>query len=1484
MQYNVLIIDDDQDLLFLADRFLKAHDKDFFLVPTKSAQEALQKLDEEEIDAVICDFYMGPGEMNGLELLEWMRNNGNNTPFIIFTGHSREEIAIKALNLGADYYLEKGDDLEDLFIEIAIHIKTIVKNRKTEQALHESEQRYRTLVHSINDLIFVMDQSDNFSQFHAGPEDELYATPEEFLGKHITDVLPSYITDTYLELSDEVRTSGKRRSFDYELEIQGEMKAYSANLDLHEDKQSIVWTVTNITKRRIAEIALKKSEMKYRLLYENLSDGLMVTDVKGNITMCSQRSAEIFDSTPEEIINTHISTLIHPDDLDRILDIFHQGLETMNPSLMGVEVRGIRKDGLDFYYHVTSKILTMNGMPVGYQSLIRDITEKKLAELALEESEEKYRVLIENMQDGIVIIQDWKISFANEVFSRIIGYPLEEIIGTHFLEFIAPEYQDFIEKEYQQRSIGEQIPVDYEVNLLHKAGKQIIIQARVVNFMFQDIMSTLVNVVDITDKIKAEETIRETEEIFSLFADYLPGALFIKDQDSQYVFVNKFVERVFGETEFIERTPDEVYDNKNIAAKHRLEDIKVLQGEIIDVEEILQDKSGIEYIHRTIKFPIQREDGSVLIGGLSFDVTYFKEIEKALRESEEIFSSFADHLPGTIFIKDEHSRLLYANKFMKEKLGAEDWIGKRTEESLPPDIAKSMIEDDKKALKDGIVEVIETVPSIHGIESIYRTIKFAIPLDGRPPLLGGFAIDISEQMKAEQSLRESESRFRYFFENEPNYCYMISPDGTILNINSAALKILGYEKEEVIGKTLELVYAPESLIKMKELFSKWETTGKLANEEMVIITRNGERRIVMLSANVIRDNDGNIIHSISVQTDITELKEVERALKKSEEELWESREKYRQLIDNVMDVIIEFDAKGRITFVSPQVSYLLGYDPEEVFGKTGFEFVHPDDLKSAREKILKALGGEHVFGFEFRARHKEGRYIDLIASGKIVMEESTQRSILSIRDITELKKATSAVSEERDRAQKSEQKLRSIIEYSPDGIVLTDENGMITEWNLGIQQLSGLNKETVLNTPVWEVLFKIVPPENRTEEYRVLLKENILSVLQNGSAPWIGKITSRTTYRIDGTIRYTLDLPFTIPTDKGVLLGSILRDVTDLKEKEDEIKRQRDFLEKVIDSLTHPFYVIDANDYTIKMANRAARQGDLSSTSTCFALTHKSSEPCSGEIHPCPLREVKETKKPVIVEHIHHRIGEKTRYVEVNGYPIFDDEGNVVQMIEYNLDMTEQREANSLLKRQKDELSDLAHIMSHDLGNNLRNIRSYLELCEREYDKAIVDRIARLVDRTEEILESSAALAEAGLVIEKKENVNLHNTIQDVIETILPSNITFILDEMPTVVGDQDKIGQIFQNLLLNAIEHGKPKQIEVRKEESSAGLSILIINDGIPIPDEIREKIFVRGFSTKEDGKGLGLAIVKKLIEAHGWQIELDESTKTMFRILVNR
>jgi PAS domain S-box-containing protein len=156
-----------------------------------------------------------------------------------------------------------------------------------------------------------------------------------------------------------------------------------------------------------------------------------------------------------------------------------------------------------------------------------------------------------------------------------------------------------------------------------------------------------------------------------------------------------------------------------------------------------------------------------------------------------------------------------------------------------------------------------------------------------------------------------------------------------------------------------------------------------------------------------------------------------------------------------------------------------------------------------------------------------------------------------------------------------------------------------------------------------------------------------------------------------------------------LLVSNLEKEVNQRRQVEKHIVEQNDFLKNIIESLTYPFYVIDAQDYTIMIANSAA---GATEGSTCYSTINKSNQPCTGEL-VCPLAEVKRTKKSVVTEHLHYEKDGNPRNIEVHGYPILDDHGNVVQMIEYLIDVTERKQEKSKYQTLFESSSDAVMLL-----------------------------------------------------------------------------------------------------------------------------------------------------------------------------------------------
>lgn len=165
----------------------------------------------------------------------------------------------------------------------------------------------------------------------------------------------------------------------------------------------------------------------------------------------------------------------------------------------------------------------------------------------------------------------------------------------------------------------------------------------------------------------------------------------------------------------------------------------------------------------------------------------------------------------------------------------------------------------------------------------------------------------------------------------------------------------------------------------------------------------------------------------------------------------------------------------------------------------------------------------------------------------------------------------------------------------------------------------------------------------------------------------------------------------------------VIKDISELKTAEEKIRAQNNFLTEVINALPHPFYVIDADTYRLKHVNRAAFPGDIPELITCHELSHNREKPCGGGDHPCPLERVKESGQPYAAEHMHVHPDGSTGEVEVHGFPIFDENGKVTEIIEYCIDVSDRREA----AREREALiRDLQHALSE-----VKELSGLLPLC-----------------------------------------------------------------------------------------------------------------------------------------------------------------------------
>ena len=590
-------------------------------------------------------------------------------------------------------------------------------------------------------------------------------------------------------------------------------------------------------------------------------------------------------------------------------------------------------------------------------------------------------------------------------------------------------------------------------------------------------------------------------------------------------------------------------------------------------------------------------------------------------------------------------------------------------------------------------------------------------------------------------------------------------------------------------------------------------------------------------------------------------------------------------LEGISSVILRWDTEGRILFMNDFGLELFGFTAEELIGEPIVGSIVPasDGVEENVRKMIDEIAadpGKYEDDETENQRRNGDRVWMAWRNTPILNDDGSLREILTIGiDITE-----------RKRAEDELRKLSQAVEQSSSSVVITDLAGDIEYANPKFTEITGYKLEEVLGQNP-----RVLKSGSQPKEFYA----NLWATIASGRE-WHGEFCNR---KKNGELYWESASISPIRDASGEITHyvAIKDDITERRRIEQEVAEQKQLLETTLESLTHPFYVIDAEDYSIQVANSAARKLGASGDSTCHALSHNRDTPCDGEEHQCPLVEVKKTKKPFTVEHIHSDSDGNPRYVEVNGYPIFDDDGNVVQMIEYSIDITDRK----LMELEVEEAKDAAEAanrakstflanMSHELRTPMNAIIGYSEMLAEDAEDEGHDEIIpdlekinaagkHLLALINDILDLSKI--EAGRMDLFLETFDLRQMLDEAVATVKPlitkndnRLATEFADNLGNVRVDLTKLRQALFNLLSNAAKFTKDGIITLAaaKElrDGAEWITLSVSDTGIGIKEENLEAVFEE-FSQADDsttrdygGTGLGLPISRRFCQMMGGDI----------------
>ncbi len=1408
--YSILYVDDEPGLLEIAKLFLEKT-KEFSVDIHTSARDALNSNVFPSYDAIISDYQMP--DMDGIAFLKEVRSRFGTIPFILFTGRGREEVVIEAINNGADFYLQKGGDPQAQFAELMHKIRQAIARRRAQEELKAA-----------------------YEQITAS-EEELRAQLDEII-------------------------------------------------QAQQDRAKI--------------------EEKFRTIVDTTSEWIWELDLQGRHTYSNPAIASILGYYPEEIVSIDAFNLMHPEDQEEVRELFTSCVRDRCGWRNRV-IRWRHKDNSYRYLESNSiPIFNRNGEMIGFRGADRDITERKRAEAEIRaayeqitaaeeelrgqydelarseqrirESEAKFRELAELLPQ-IVFEMDpgFRITFVNNQAYTQLGFTPDDVaLGFNALSIIAPSQHDRVAENI--RKIIRKEPYEHlEYTFKRKDGSTFpaLIYADPV-YKEGELTGFRGIIVDISDRKQAEDALRESEEKYRGIFENTSVAFFQTRTDGSIATANPAFARLLGYD-----SPEEVIrcvsDIRSIYVYPDLRDelFRILrkQGAVADFK-IAMYRRDRSVLWASVNVRAAYDRGGKITGleGLAVDITdhrraldelrvayeqitaseeelrgQYDELARrgeSLRESEEKYRALVETTSDFIWEVDAAGIYTYVSPKVREMLGyePEEMIGKTpfdfmpSEESLRVAVefnrcVKSRLPlsalENKNLRKDGSAVILETsgVPRYanDGSFSGYR----------------GIDRDITKRKWVEEGLQESEKRYRNLVESMSDLVWEVDGTGTFTYVSPNARNILGYEPGEIIGKTLFSLMPKGEAERVAGIFRDC-ARGKKPIEKLESRSLRKDGRIVILETSgvPILDNEGNLTGYRGIDRDITEHKWMEILLTESEE-------KFRALVETTSDFIWEVDAAGIYTYVSPKVREMLGYEPEEMIGKTPFDFMPYDEIpRVASEFNLCVESRIPISALENGCIRKDGTVVVLETSG--VPRFAKDGSFLGYhgidRDITGRKRAEQALRE-------SEETFRRVIEGAPDAIYIGAEWKFVYLNQAAIRLFGASSSTQLVGTPFMDLIHP---------RFHDIIR-NRVHQLYDERAPV--QVLEEVYLRLDGT-EFDVgvsSVPFMYEGKNGALV--FVRDISDRKRAEQALRESEERYRNVVEDQTEficrftPDGVhVFVNDAYCRYFGRSRDeiighkftpeipQGDRDAVRHHFASL-------------IPGRPVATIEHRIIMEN------KEIRWQRWNDRAIFDEPGNVIEYQSVGRDFTEQKRAEQAIREANRKIKLLSSITRHDVANQLTALQGYIQLAAMKISDPVVAEFLAKIDSVSQIIAEQIEFTKA------YQDLGASAPVWQDLEILLAqckSSAVLLSAEIRGIeIYADPMLPKVFSNLMDNTIRHGeRTTRVMVQASKSSDGLTIFWEDNGVGIPAYEKEKIFERGYGKNT---GLGLFLVREILALTG-------------------
>jgi PAS domain S-box-containing protein len=1048
MAKKVLIADDSSANLYLLEAMLKAYG--FEVISAQNGREALDKARLNPPDLIVTDILMPV--MDGYTLCRQWKSDDKlkHIPLVFYTAtYTEAKDEAFALSLGADRFILKPKE-PDIFMNI---IKEVLEEKyKARQVLAKPlgeemeffrqyneilftklekkmsdleivnqnlrvlEENYRQIFENAMDVIYTIGTDLNITSMSPSVERVLGYKPQDFIGRPVFNLENILGPESFGQAVDDMilvlkgQTIAARVLRFIARDGTSRYGEVSGSPIMHEGRIiSLISVARDITERKEAQDALRESERKYRDLYHYAQVGLFETSLEeAKIIACNQCYCDLAGiPNVESAMGMDVLQLYaNPADREEVKKILRTKGYTTNHLL---QLRNL-STGKIFWVEFSASVNPSRNIIEG--SLI-DVTERKLAHEALRESEQKYREMFDFLPIPVYEMDfEANITSANRAIYETIGATEDDLKkGYKAWQLLSPEDIDKSRKNIERLLKGDKIKgTEYTIRRFDGSTFPAIVISSVI-YSNEKPVGLRGAIVDITERKQSEAALKQSEERYNALFDRSLDLVYVHDFEGNFIDANAAALRLLGYNR--EDIPQinfaSLMDFGQVSKALQLIDELKRTGSQVEFSEFrLKCKDGRYIDMETKSSVILRDDKQYAVLGIGRDITQRKRAEDNLRLSEEKYRLLLDHAAEAIFVVQE-GKLKFVNPatILISGYPEKDLVSRPFTEFIHPEDSAKVLDHYKKRVSG------EEVPTSYVFRIMTRDgfvkwVEIHVALifwEGKAATLN-FMIDITERKRADEALRQSNARFRSYFELPLVGIAITSPEKGWIEANDRLLDILGYSWRELQGMTWAELTHPEDLDADVEQFNR-----VLANEidsymiDKRFIRKDGEVIWTNLAVGCVRKSDGTVDYFVALFEDITERKQ-------SEEELHESEKRYRLLADNSTDVIWKMTLEGKFIYVSPSITNLSGYTPQETMEIPFYKYVEESYVKPVMAEITSQLTkppSERLksFRMELQQYCKDGTIKDIeVTVGWLFDDRGDPIGIQgSTRDITSRKRA-----------------------------------------------------------------------------------------------------------------------------------------------------------------------------------------------------------------------------------------------------------------------------------------------------------------------------------------------------------------------------------------------------------------------------------------------------------------------------------------------